>query len=88
VALISYIGLGAGQKVEDTPRDDLDLDSEWDRFVTLITRYAQRQTGYVARRALFEDRFDGDYDHLSRYGEWQMSDRAVPEPVGPVEAGK
>lgn len=82
VARITYIGLGAAEKVENSERQDLPLDREWERFVTLITRYAQRSTGYTARRAVFEDRIAGDYDHLARYGEWQMSDHAQPELVG------
>jgi ATP-dependent helicase/nuclease subunit B len=51
--------------------------------VQLLASYARRDTGYVARRAVFETRFALDYDHLSRFGEWQMSDRAVPARVGP-----
>ena len=85
VALITYIGLGAGEKAVETALTPDFLEQEWQRFVTLITRYHQRATGYTARRALFEDRYTGDYDHLSRYGEWQMSDRATPGPVGPPE---
>jgi hypothetical protein len=32
---------------------------------------------------MFQDRIAGDYDHLARYGEWQMTDRAQPVKVGP-----
>ena len=60
----------------------IDLDREWEKFLRLITRYALRDTGYTARRAVFADRIEGDYDHLARYGEWQMTDRADPAPVG------
>jgi len=86
VALISYVGLGAGEKVVETALTPERIEAEWRRFVTLIRRYHQRSTGYTARRALFEERHEGDYDHLSRYGEWQMSDRAAPTPVGPEDA--
>ena len=48
----------------------------------LIARYQRPDTGYAARRAVFETRYARDYDHLSRFGEWQMSDRAVAIPVG------
>ena len=40
----------------------------------------------TARREVFEDRRAGDYDHLARYGEWQMTDRANPESVGGDDA--
>jgi double-strand break repair protein AddB len=86
VARISYVGLGAGSKVEETEIDETVTGRVWEGLVRLITRYLARETGYTARRAVFEDRFEGDYDHLARYGEWQMSDRAAPETVGPEDA--
>ena len=82
VAKISYIGLGAGEKAVETDMTPEVLDQEWAKLITLIGRYLTRTTGYTARRAVFEDRYPGDYDHLARYGEWQMSDRAFPETVG------
>ena len=83
VAAISYIGLGAGHKsVETWVTDDL-LDDFWAGMQRLIGQYRERATGYAARRAMFQDRIAGDYDHLARYGEWQMTDRAVPARVGP-----
>ena len=85
VASFSYIGLGSGQKVEETPRARIDLEAEWEKFLRLIARYAQRATGYTSRRAVLSDRIDGDYDHLARYGEWQMTDHAAPTPVGDEE---
>jgi len=42
----------------------------------------RRETGYAARRAVFEARIAGDYDHLARAGEWEMSDPSAPEDVG------
>ena len=82
VASFTYIGLGSGEKAVETLKGAVDLEQEWERFVTLITRYAKRATGYAARRAVMEDRVEGDYDHLARHGEWQMTDRATPEIVG------
>jgi ATP-dependent helicase/nuclease subunit B len=82
VASFTYIGLGSGQKAVETLQGSVDLDREWQRFTRLITSYAQRATGYTSRRAVFSDRLEGDYDHLARYGEWQMTDRALASPVG------
>ena len=82
VASFSYIGLGSGEKAVETLRDAVDLDAEWARFLRLVTRYRQPSTGFTARRAVFSERIEGDYDHLARYGEWQMTDRAVPVAVG------
>ena len=83
VAWISYVGLGAGKKTVETPVTDELLDEFWTGMQRLIGRYGMRDTGYVARRAMFQDRIAGDFDHLSRYGEWQMTDRAVGVKVGP-----
>ncbi len=82
VSRISYIGLGASQKVEETVLNTPEIDLIWARFVTLITAYQDPQTGYTARRAVFDTRTPGDYDHLARFGEWDMTDRAVSIKVG------
>lgn len=83
VARISYIGLGASEKVEETPLTPEEITAIWERFVTLIKRYGQRDTGYASRRAMFETRYPGDYDHLARFGEWDMTERATQIKVGP-----
>ncbi len=85
VAMISYIGLGSGEKAVETPISSELLEDVWNRFISLIAQYQARETGYTSRRAVFQDRFEGDYDHLARYGEWQMSDRATPVVVGPED---
>ena len=60
-------------------RDDLDPDREWQRLRNLVAHYFRPDQGYPARRALFKAEQVGDYDHLARYGEWEMSDTPVPE---------
>ena len=82
VALISYIGLGAGEKVEETPLASAEINAIWDRFVSLIKAYSTPETGYTSRRAVFDLRYPGDYDHLARFGEWDMTDRAESVKVG------
>ena len=82
VARITYIGLGAGEKAVETEVTPEKLNEQWRRFSELIARYQRLDTGYAARRAVFEMRYARDYDHLSRFGEWQMSDRAQAIPVG------
>ena len=83
VEMISYIGLGAGEKAIETAITPELLADVWEKLIHLIEQYQTRETGYTARRAVFQDRFEGDYDHLARYGEWEMSDRATAEIVGP-----
>lgn len=85
VERISYLGLGNTEKPVDTAIAQELLDEVWSKTLKLIGRYRERSTGYAARRAVFETRVEGDYDHLARFGEWQMSDRAVASVVGEPE---
>jgi double-strand break repair protein AddB len=75
VGRITYVGL-SGDKVQDSPISPAEIDAIWVRFVKLIRAYQSPDQGYTARRAVFETRFPGDYDHLSRFGEWDMTERA------------
>ena len=47
----------------------------------LLTAYSDESTGYVSRRAMEKVRYDGDYDHLARFGEWDATARTKPRPV-------
>jgi ATP-dependent helicase/nuclease subunit B len=79
---VTYIHLGG--EGQDKPTDltaDL-LDETWRGLGELIRAYGRRDKGYIARRAVFESRFEGDYDHLARFGEWEMGDASHPEDVG------
>ena len=82
VSAISYIGLGSGEQAVDTDLTTEEIDTLWTRFVALIRAYQDPNTGYTARRAVFDTRTPGDYDHLARFGEWDMTDRATPIKVG------
>jgi len=85
VARITYIGLGSGDKAVETDLTPVMLDTLWQRFIKLIETYNRPGTGYSARRAVFEMRYPLDYDHLSRFGEWQMSDRPEGGFVGQAD---
>ena len=81
VARISYVGLGSTPKIVATDITPAITGKVWEDLHRLITRYLSAETGYTARRAMFESRFPGDYDHLARFGEWEMTDRTRPEDV-------
>lgn len=85
VAGISYIQIGGEGRESPAEMEDGQIEQHWQGLIDLIGRWMRRETGYVARRAVFESRRTGDYDHLARFGEWQMSDRPEPEDVGPQE---
>lgn len=59
-----------------------DLDQVWDGLITLLTAYQDPEKGYTARRAVEENRWDQPYDHLARYGEWDVTQEATPGKVG------
>lgn len=80
VAGATYIGLGSGRKT--TAVDLAKLPQVQDRLLALIGRFQVRDTGYTAQRAVFKLRFENDYDGISRFGEWGLSDPSVRIRVG------
>ena len=58
------------------------LAQAWDDLHRLVGQYLSPGQGYASRRAVFKARFPGDYDHLARFGEWDMTDKPVPGDVG------
>ena len=79
VSKAAFIGLGASPKEESAPFDEEPLDESWDKFKALISSYRNQDQGYTPRRALFSIGDISDYDQLSRFGEWEIADQAVPE---------
>lgn len=82
VSRLSYVHLGgegltAGIAV--TPERIAETQTGLTR---LIAAYLREETGFTARRALESVRQAGNYDHLSRFGEWDMSDAPAPEDLG------
>ena len=81
-ASILYIGLGSPPKVVQTVMDASITARVWAELNQLINCYQRREQGYLARRAMHGVDYPGDYDQLSRFGEWQISDPAWSEDVG------
>lgn len=85
VARITYVGLGGDggeTTAEITPAVQEATRKGLDR---LLRPYKTRGQGYTSRRAVFSEHFSGDYDHLARYGEWEMTDLPLHAPVGDGE---
>ncbi len=90
VAMLAHLSLGAGkgagrtQAVKESP--EALAREAWDGLLRLIAAYDAPETGYPARARLRKTRHAGDYDHLSRFGEWRDDDpdsAADPSP-GPA----
>jgi ATP-dependent helicase/nuclease subunit B len=82
VASIVYIGLGASPSVLETLITPDLTAAAWANLERLLLAYAQPGQGYASRRALVKEGDFGRYDHLARFGEWTMTDPAVPVIVG------
>lgn len=79
VARLVYVGVKAAFKTEDIDVQPGDVARTWDEFRALVGAFAQPTTGYTARRAMQKVTDQSDYDHLSRFGEWDMTSVAEPE---------
>lgn len=82
VVRAAFIGLGSNTKEVDAPLTDMPTHEVWARFSTLIQRYLDETQPFTSRRAMFKTDMEGDYDHLARLGEWDVSQEAVAEVVG------
>lgn len=72
---VAHIGLGRTPKTVETRlelNDDVDLRTEaiLELLGGLLRAFDESGKGYSSRRAMELQRFDGDYDHLARFGEW------------------
>jgi double-strand break repair protein AddB len=82
VAKITYVGLGTNPKVEETEITPQITAEVWEGLHALIAHFSNHGAGYTARRAVQKERFEGDYDHLSRHGEWDTTTPPSAETVG------
>ena len=81
VVRAAFVGLGSDTKEVDAPLDKISSDEVWARFEGLIRRYLDDGQPFTARRAMFKSTDQSDYDHLARYGEWDIATPARKEPV-------
>ncbi|MEM9248288.1 MAG: double-strand break repair protein AddB [Pseudomonadota bacterium] len=87
VSAMGYIALGASGADRAIPVEEDGTRTPEDALAglrQLIASYDDPARGYTAQRAAERMRFAGDYDHLSRLGEWDLTQPATPEDVGPM----
>ena len=82
VAKLSYVGLKADLDIQTTDLQPGEVAEVWAEFGRLMASFARPGQGYTARRALESVRDASDYDHLSRFGEWDMTDDPTPKAFG------
>ncbi|OOY29524.1 double-strand break repair protein AddB [Thioclava sp. L04-15] len=85
VSAMTYIRLGGdgetrtmGQTIKVKDREETPEDS-WVKLEELIARYLRPSQGFTARRAMQKARDISDYDQLSRFGEWDITDTPPKE---------
>lgn len=84
---VAHIGLGrhpkyVAHRLVDSGDTNFSIESTRASLVKLLQAYADRRRGYAARPAMQRVRFEGDYDHLARFGEWDETQLPVAEDVG------
>ena len=79
VSAASFIGLGNPPKEVNAPLEDEPHREILENLRTLIAAYLDLDQGFTARRMMEKDTFEGEFDHLARFGEWDTSDPAQPE---------
>lgn len=79
VAMAVFIGLGTNPAEVEAPLDDEPPREVLANLRKLIDAYLTPDQGFTARRMMEEDKIVGDYDLLSRFGEWDVTDDPVPE---------
>jgi len=79
VAGAEYIGVGSTPAIVAAPLDEVPVPRIWAELRSLIGNWQDETQGYTARMAPDLIAYAGDYDHLSRHGEWEDSDPAHPE---------
>ena len=79
VAEAIYIGLGSDPKDVAAPLDKTPTSQIWEEFIALMSHYANRETGFTSRRAFQNEKDEGRYDQLARFGEWDATDAPEPE---------
>jgi RecB family exonuclease len=80
VAHLELIGLGRRQS-RPIPADRGAVAETWDKLRRLIAAYQVPAAGFAARLRPQKLSHAGDYDHLSRLGEWADGDPLEPEDV-------
>ncbi len=86
VERLEFLGLGRNGEDRVVPLDiyestrkpkftaDFRTSTVQAELARLLQHFNQAAHGYMPRRAMEKMRFDGDFDHLARFGEWDETD--------------
>jgi RecB family exonuclease len=82
VGQIAYIGLGSSPEIVAHAPDPAELAEIAGQLRSRLGHMLDPASGFPSRRSVKDTRFDGDYDQLARYGEWDETQDPVILPVG------
>ncbi|HGG06336.1 MAG TPA: double-strand break repair protein AddB, partial [Aliiroseovarius sp.] len=82
VSRIAYIALGSQQAFKPIPIEEDEIETIHAELADLIGRYQDKNQGYTALRLDPKNRHPGDFQHLARFGEWDLNQLPVSEEVG------
>ncbi|WP_235952861.1 double-strand break repair protein AddB [Salipiger sp. PrR002] len=74
-----FVSVSANPNEVEAPLDDVPPQKVWAQFETLMGRWFEPDRGYTARAAMLSENDFSNYDHLSRFGEWDVIDAAERE---------
>lgn len=78
-SLVSHIRLGRSGNdtlIELTDHPDYAPGTALEELVKLLNAYMRQTQGYVSKRMVERENYSGDYDHLARFGEWDLTQSA------------
>lgn len=80
VAHVSHLGVGRSPKEQITElTEENDTVTVAGELVDFLNSVLDPEFGFVSGRAVETLRYEGDYDHLARFGEWDSSEPPEPE---------
>jgi RecB family exonuclease len=82
VGAATYVRLADTREVVTADVSPESLAATLSGLVALVARYADPAQGYIARRAMMKADDAGDYDHLARFGEWDVTEASLAQVVG------
>lgn len=77
VSRLEYISLKDPDKKLSVPVSDNLAEETWDELLQLLRSHFETDIGYGARLKMQKDMYGSDYDHLSRFGEWEETDAPI-----------
>jgi double-strand break repair protein AddB len=75
----AFVGLGSKPQIVDAPLADHPPEQVWAELQILLRAWMDPGRGFSARMAVEKEDWEGDHDHLARYGEWDHSTPVTPE---------